>query len=183
MLSRRADTFAAGVRSLALAICWRCSRALAIKDLLVPEGAVLSRRTRPGSIRVPGGAGNGYLLLPSSSRADRITPTTVIAFLEVEATSFLRKFYPPNTCWKEQVRTRLVLDSICKTGVCSLRINMSPEKTRVSLFTRNFGKGRPVHLSFHYSSKQAQEFRCYRLAARSPGVYLHWLRARKLTKK
>lgn len=24
-----------------------------------------------------------------------------------------------STCWKEQVRTRLVLDSICKTGVCS----------------------------------------------------------------
>lgn len=35
------------------------------------------------------------------------------------------------TCWKEQVRTRLVLDSICKTGVCS-RINMFPEKEKAS---------------------------------------------------
>lgn len=47
---------------------------------------------------------------------------------------FHRRYPFASTCWKEQVRTRLVLDSICKTGVCShlVRRNMFPEKTKAS---------------------------------------------------
>lgn len=81
---------------------------------------------------------------PFYTSSRRKPPTNNICLFFSSADQQNNEFYRgypfASTCWKEQVRTRLVLDSICKTGVCShlVRRNMFPEKTKAPFLINAF---------------------------------------------